>query len=62
MIQSMMSYTHVPDNFWGYAVETIVYILNNVYQKVFLKHLLSYGKVVKAVYDILEFGNVRHMC
>ncbi|KAL4016333.1 hypothetical protein IC575_023981 [Cucumis melo] len=30
MVQSMMSYAHLPDSFWGYAVQTAVYILNCV--------------------------------
>ena len=30
--------------------------------KVFQKHLMSYGKGVKAVYVILEFGVVQHTC
>ena len=33
MVQSMMGYAHLPDTFWGYAVEIIVYILNNVPSK-----------------------------
>ena len=29
----MMSYAHLPSSFWGYAVETAVYILNSVPSK-----------------------------
>ena len=30
MVQSKMSYAHLPNSFWGYAVQIIVYILNCV--------------------------------
>ncbi|KAA0054836.1 gag/pol protein [Cucumis melo var. makuwa] len=30
MVRSMMSYAQLSSSFWGYAVETAVYILNNV--------------------------------
>ncbi|KAL4033283.1 hypothetical protein IC575_006370 [Cucumis melo] len=33
MVRSMMSYTHLPNSFWGYAVQTAVYILNCVPSK-----------------------------
>ncbi|TYK11833.1 putative Integrase core domain [Cucumis melo var. makuwa] len=33
MVRSMMSYTQLPSSFWRYAVETAVYILNNVPSK-----------------------------
>ena len=33
MIQSMMSYIHLPNSFWGYAVLIAVYILNCVPSK-----------------------------
>ncbi|KAA0056413.1 gag/pol protein [Cucumis melo var. makuwa] len=33
MVHSMMSYAHLPSSFWGYAVETVVHILNNVSSK-----------------------------
>ena len=29
----MMSFAQLPDSFWGYTLETIVYILNNVPSK-----------------------------
>ncbi|TYJ96910.1 gag/pol protein [Cucumis melo var. makuwa] len=33
MVWSMMSYAHLPNSFWGYAVQTAVYILNCVPSK-----------------------------
>ncbi|KAA0050040.1 gag/pol protein [Cucumis melo var. makuwa] len=33
MVRSMMSFTQLPDSFWGYALETTIYILNNVPSK-----------------------------
>ncbi|KAA0035676.1 gag/pol protein [Cucumis melo var. makuwa] len=30
MVRSMMSFAQLPDSFWGYALETTIYILNNV--------------------------------
>ena len=33
MVRSMMSYSDWPDSFWGYALETVAYILNLVPSK-----------------------------
>ncbi|KAA0061337.1 gag/pol protein [Cucumis melo var. makuwa] len=33
MVRSMMSFARLPDSFWGYALETSIYILNNVPSK-----------------------------
>ena len=33
MVRSMMSYSDLPNSFWGYALETIAYILNLVPSK-----------------------------
>jgi len=33
MVQSMMSQTDLPISFWGYALETAVFILNRVPSK-----------------------------
>ena len=33
MVRSMMSYSDLPDSFWGYTLETSVYILNLVPSK-----------------------------
>ncbi|CAA0824232.1 cysteine-rich RLK (RECEPTOR-like protein kinase) 8, partial [Striga hermonthica] len=33
MVRAMMSYSTLPDSFWGYALETAVYILNKVPSK-----------------------------
>ncbi|KAA0061307.1 gag/pol protein [Cucumis melo var. makuwa] len=33
MVQSMMSFAQLPDSFWRYALETTIYILNNVPSK-----------------------------
>ena len=33
MVRSMMSYAPLPNSFWGYAVETALYILNVVPSK-----------------------------
>ncbi|KAL0559430.1 hypothetical protein IC582_004040 [Cucumis melo] len=33
MVRSMMSFAQLPDSFWGYALETVIYILNNVPSK-----------------------------
>ena len=33
MVRSMMSYSELPNSFWGYALETVVYILNMVPSK-----------------------------
>ncbi|KAA0053406.1 gag/pol protein [Cucumis melo var. makuwa] len=33
MVRSMMTFAQLPDSFWGYALETAIYILNNVPSK-----------------------------
>ncbi|CAA0831778.1 Unknown protein, partial [Striga hermonthica] len=33
MVRAMMSYSTLPDSFWGYALKTAVYILNRVPSK-----------------------------
>ena len=33
MVRSMMSYSSLPDSFWGYALETAAYVLNQVPSK-----------------------------
>ncbi|KAL0533127.1 hypothetical protein IC582_030342 [Cucumis melo] len=33
MVHSMMSFSQLPDSFWGYALETTIYILKNVPSK-----------------------------
>ena len=33
MVRSMMSYSELPNSYWGYALETVVYILNLVPSK-----------------------------
>ncbi|TYK15887.1 gag/pol protein [Cucumis melo var. makuwa] len=33
MVRSMMTFAQFPDSFWGYALETAIYILNNVPSK-----------------------------
>ena len=33
MVRSMMSYSSLPDSFWGYALETTAYIINQVPSK-----------------------------
>ncbi|KAA0046206.1 gag/pol protein [Cucumis melo var. makuwa] len=33
MVRSMMSFAQLPNSFWGYALETAIYILNNVLSK-----------------------------
>ncbi|TYK26489.1 retrovirus-related pol polyprotein from transposon tnt 1-94 [Cucumis melo var. makuwa] len=33
MVRSIMSFAQLPDSFWGYALETPIYILNNVPSK-----------------------------
>ena len=33
MVRSMMSYSSLPDSFWGYALQTAAYILNQVPSK-----------------------------
>ena len=33
MVRSMMSYSSLPDSFWGYALKTAAYILNQVPSK-----------------------------
>ena len=33
MVRSMMSYSYLPNSFWGYALETAAYILNLVPSK-----------------------------
>ena len=33
MVRSTMSYSDLPDSFWGYALETAVYILNLILSK-----------------------------
>ncbi|KAA0040307.1 gag/pol protein [Cucumis melo var. makuwa] len=44
MVRSMMSFAQLPDSFWGYALETAIYILNNVPSKSVSERLMSYGK------------------
>ncbi|RVW21514.1 Retrovirus-related Pol polyprotein from transposon TNT 1-94 [Vitis vinifera] len=38
MMRSMMSYSSLPTSFWGYALQTVVYILNIVPSKSIPKH------------------------
>ena len=33
MVRSMMSYSSLPDSFWGFALETAAYILNHIPSK-----------------------------
>ncbi|KAA0051182.1 gag/pol protein [Cucumis melo var. makuwa] len=33
MVRSMMNFAQLPDSFWGYALETAIYVLNNVPSK-----------------------------
>ena len=41
MVRSMLSYSFLPYSFWGYALQTVVYILNLVPSKSILKRLLE---------------------
>ena len=45
MIRSMMSYSSLPLSFWGYALQTACYLLNNVPSKSVPKLLTSCGWV-----------------
>ena len=44
MVRSMLSYSSLPESFWGYAVETAAYILNLVPSKSVTKNPQNYGK------------------
>ena len=53
----MMSYAQLPDSFWGYAVDTTMYILNNVPSKSVSETPYDYGEGIKVVYVTSEFGD-----
>ena len=43
MVRSMLSNSHLPLFLWSEALKTAMYVLNKVYLKLSLRHLLSYG-------------------
>ena len=54
MIRSMFSYSILPSSFWGYALETVMYILNVVPSKSISKTPLELWNGRKA--------SLRHIC
>ena len=47
MVKFMLSYLSLPISFWGYALETIVYLLNRVLSKLVPKIPYEMWKGVK---------------
>ncbi|TYK18765.1 gag/pol protein [Cucumis melo var. makuwa] len=62
MVRSMMSFAQLPNSFWGYALETTIYILNNVPSKSVSETSYEIWKGCKGVYVTLGFGDVQHTC
>ena len=50
MVRSMMSYVQLSYSFWGYTVETTVYIFNMVHFKSVSETQYEYGEGTKVVY------------
>ena len=62
MVRSMMSFAQLPDSFWGYALETTIYILNNVPSKSVFEIPYELWKGRKENLRHLGFGDVQHTC
>ena len=62
IVRSMMSYSTLPNSFWGYVLQTIADILNIVPSKAIQKHPWNYGMAVNRVCDTIEYGVVQHTC
>ena len=57
MVRSMLSYSTLPISFWGYALETTIYILNRVPSKSVPKTSYEIWKGVKPILNhILIWG------
>ena len=62
MVHFVMSDHKLPDSFWGYAVKTVMCILNMIPSKsVFQKHLRSTEGNIKLVYVTSGFRCSAHM-
>ena len=62
MVRSMLSFAQLPDSFWGYALETAIFILNNVPSKSVSKTPYELWKGRKGSLRHFRFGDVQHMC
>ncbi|TYK21571.1 gag/pol protein [Cucumis melo var. makuwa] len=60
MVRSMMSFAQLPDSFWGYALETVIYILNNVPSKSVFEIPYELWKGRKGNLRHLGFGDIQH--
>ena len=49
MVRSMLSYLSLPVSFWGYALETTAYLLNNVPSKSVPKTSYEMWKGIKLI-------------
>ena len=62
MVRLMMSYSSLPISFWGYSLQTAVYILNVVPSKSIQKIPLELWNGHKLVYITFAYGDVRYTC
>ena len=62
MVRFMLSYSTLPISFWGYALNTAMYLLNLVPSKSVPKTLVELWNGRKPSRDISIFGVVQHMC
>ena len=50
MVRSMLSYSSLPESFWGYALETAAYILNLVPSLYMVRSMLSYSSLPESLW------------
>ena len=62
VVRSMMSYSTLPISFWGYALNTAMYLLNLVPSKFVPKTLVELWNGRKPSRDTSIFWVVQHMC
>ena len=61
IVQSMMSLTDLPLSFWGYALETAIFMLNRAPPNPLRRHRMNYGFARNLSCRILKFGVVMLM-
>src|SRR5215216_1298616 len=61
MVRSMMSLTDLPLLFWGYALETVAFMLNRAPSKSVERHRMNFGLAINISCRFLKFGVVTLM-
>ena len=56
MVQSMMSLIDLPLSFWGYALETAVFMLPGCRLNPFRQHRMNFGLAINLSCRFLKFG------